>query len=170
LVKDAQALAEKESKLNELRRKITNLRAQNRRLRDEKEPKRRKAQGRRLSRVGEKVLRGLESEESALMARVRSALGMGAPLKSARVWHGGPVVHNKFSTDYIGTGEGNRSYGYGLYYAGKRAVGEYYRDQLSRNRGLGPVRMEKDGRVVEGPEILREYFKTGAHHPVLWRH
>lgn len=84
LIVDAQALAEHEAKLAELRRKVASLQAQNRQLRDEKGSKRRKVGVRKVSRVGERVLRLLESEEVELMARVRSALGTGAALKMAR--------------------------------------------------------------------------------------
>jgi len=42
-------------------------------------------------------------------------------------WHGSPHDHDKFDSSKIGTGEGAQAYGYGLYFAGKREVAEYYR-------------------------------------------
>lgn len=49
----------------------------------------------------------------------------------------GPAYHgtphrgiDKFSTDNIGTGEGNQSYGWGLYFASKKEIGEFYRENL----------------------------------------
>ena len=46
---------------------------------------------------------------------------------SVIAWHGTPHTVDKFSTDKIGTGEGAQAYGYGLYFADRRAVGEQYR-------------------------------------------
>ena len=43
-------------------------------------------------------------------------------------WHGSPYDFSKFTLDHIGTGEGAQVYGWGLYFAGKREVAEYYRD------------------------------------------
>tara|TARA_Y100001963_G_scaffold25507_1_gene34599 strand:- start:1662 stop:6035 length:4374 start_codon:yes stop_codon:yes gene_type:complete len=38
----------------------------------------------------------------------------------------------KFSTDKIGSGEGAQAYGYGLYFAEKKSVAEWYRDKLTK--------------------------------------
>ena len=49
-----------------------------------------------------------------------------------RAYHGTPHRGiDKFSTDKIGTGEGAQAYGWGLYFASKKAVAEYYRGGLS---------------------------------------
>lgn len=47
-------------------------------------------------------------------------------------YHGTPHDFDRFSLDAIGTGEGAQVFGWGLYFAGKRAVSEWYRDKLSR--------------------------------------
>lgn len=49
-------------------------------------------------------------------------------------WHGSPHDFDSFSTDAIGTGEGAQVYGWGLYFAGKKEVAEFYRKKLSGNR------------------------------------
>lgn len=46
-------------------------------------------------------------------------------------YHGSPYDFDKFSLDKIGTGEGFQSFGWGLYFAGKKEVAEFYRRQLS---------------------------------------
>lgn len=46
-------------------------------------------------------------------------------------WHGTPHDVDRFSTEKIGTGEGAQAYGYGLYFAGKRSVAEWYRKKLT---------------------------------------
>jgi hypothetical protein len=46
-------------------------------------------------------------------------------------YHGSPHLFDRFSTEKIGTGEGAQAYGFGLYFAGRKGVAEYYRDTLS---------------------------------------
>lgn len=57
-------------------------------------------------------------------------------------YHGSPHVFDRFSLDKIGTGEGAQAYGWGLYFAGKKAVAEYYRDTLT-------------GRTARGNQIIQ---------------
>src|SRR5690606_11358409 len=47
-----------------------------------------------------------------------------------RAWHGSPSDFDKFSLRRVGSGEGAQGEGYGLYFGDKRAVGEYYRDNI----------------------------------------
>ena len=54
----------------------------------------------------------------------------GLPL-AQMAWHGSPHKFDKFSTDAIGTGEGAQAYGWGLYFAGRKDVAEWYREKLS---------------------------------------
>lgn len=49
-------------------------------------------------------------------------------------WHGSPHTFGKFSLEKVGTGEGAQVYGWGLYFAGKKEVAEYYRTALSNRR------------------------------------
>ena len=49
-------------------------------------------------------------------------------------WHGTPHNVDKFSTDKINTGEGNQTYGYGLYFTDTKAIAEMYRDNV-KDRG-----------------------------------
>ena len=46
-------------------------------------------------------------------------------------FHGTPHQFDKFSLDAIGTGEGAQAYGWGLYFAGKKSIAEFYRDAIS---------------------------------------
>lgn len=48
-------------------------------------------------------------------------------------FHGTPHTVDRFTTQKIGTGEGNQSYGWGMYFAGNRDVAEFYRDSLARD-------------------------------------
>ena len=42
--------------------------------------------------------------------------------------HGSPHKFNKFSTDNIGSGEGNQSFGWGLYFTDNKGIAEHYAD------------------------------------------
>jgi len=57
----------------------------------------------------------------------------GSPVFS-RAYHGTPhrgIEKEGFRLDKIGSGEGNQSYGHGIYFAGNRKVAEHYRTGLS---------------------------------------
>lgn len=59
------------------------------------------------------------------------------PTENARfmvAWHGTPHSVDKFSTDRIGTGEGNLAFGWGLYFTNERKIAEFYRDTLGRDK------------------------------------
>lgn len=49
-----------------------------------------------------------------------------------RAFHGSPHRFDKFSTDHMGKGEGAQAYGWGLYFAGKQEVADYYRETLAQ--------------------------------------
>lgn len=42
------------------------------------------------------------------------------------VWHGSPHEFEKFSTKYMGTGEGNQTYGWGLYFTDREEIARSY--------------------------------------------
>lgn len=54
-------------------------------------------------------------------------------------FHGTPHEFDKFSLDAIGTGEGAQAFGWGLYFAGKRSIAEFYRDQLSQGAHINDI-------------------------------
>lgn len=72
------------------------------------------------------------------------------------VFHGTPHRFDKFTLDHIGTGEGAQAFGWGLYFASRRAVAEYYREQLSASRGKHiEIRIPGGGiRVLDGVQSL----------------
>ncbi len=76
--------------------------------------------------------------------RASNATITGPANYSIGAFHGTPHKVDKFSTDKIGTGEGAQAYGWGLYFAQAKAVGEGYRDQL------GGIRlMTADGQMAD---------------------
>ena len=60
------------------------------------------------------------------MADPRRAVGY------IRAYHGSPHRFDRFDISKLGTGEGNQTYGHGLYFAGREAVAQRYRDELAR--------------------------------------
>jgi hypothetical protein len=59
------------------------------------------------------------------------------------VFHGSPhrgIEREGFKLQAIGTGEGAQAYGWGLYFAGKREIAEWYREKLSGGAEQSPRR------------------------------
>lgn len=67
---------------------------------------------------------------------------------SLSAFHGTPWNVDRFSTEFIGTGEGRQAFGWGLYFAQDIEVAKGYAEKLSR-------------KIINPPEILRKYFKKG---------
>jgi len=57
--------------------------------------------------------------------------------KGIKAYHGSPHSFDRFSTEYIGTGEGAQEFGYGLYFAENEKVAKWYQDQLTANKDVG---------------------------------
>jgi hypothetical protein len=49
-------------------------------------------------------------------------------------YHGGPHTFDKFSTQYIGTGEGNQSFGWGLYFTDLEDIAKGYANTLAKTK------------------------------------
>ena len=56
-------------------------------------------------------------------------------------YHGSPYRFDQFTMDHIGKGEGAQAYGWGLYFAGEKAVAEYYREALGGKAGIPLTQM-----------------------------
>lgn len=67
-------------------------------------------------------------------------------------WHGSGVDHNRFSTQYIGSGEGAQVKGWGLYFADEKGVAEYYKETLSEER------MYSGDQEVKLNDYVKEYI------------
>jgi hypothetical protein len=75
-----------------------------------------------------------------------------AAQRAQTAYHGSPHDFDKFSTEAIGTGEGAQVYGHGLYFAGNKAVAEYYRDELAKRRPAN-LNLLWDGKVTPAADI-----------------
>lgn len=72
-------------------------------------------------------------------------------------YHGSPHIFDRFSTDAIGTGEGAQAYGYGLYFAGKKQIAEFYRGVLTRD-----TYVTADGKQWSPDELQHLNFRVMA--------
>lgn len=73
-------------------------------------------------------------------------------------FHGSPYIFDKFTLERIGSGEGAQAYGWGLYFAGNRAVAEFYRQKLSRS-SLSPTQRELKTAMV-AIRVIPKVVKT----------
>lgn len=79
-----------------------------------------------LGKQFDRVTQGIEFLQSAneLPQDIQNAL------HSVLAYHGTPHNVDNFSTKYIGSGEGNQAYGWGMYFADSKEVAKWYRDNL----------------------------------------
>lgn len=85
-----------------------------------------------------------EEINAALMQLERDRMSQSA-------FHGSPYRFDRFTLEHIGTGEGAQAYGWGLYFAGKREVAEFYRKNLAETATAD--QLEKYftvGKIVQG--------------------
>lgn len=92
-------------------------------------------------RTAEGVMRDMASGRMA----ARDGRGLGRDMDRDMVgYHGGPHDHDGFDTAYIGSGEGAQVYGWGLYFASRREVAEWYRKALTK---MMPVKVRFQGKT-----------------------
>lgn len=79
-------------------------------------------------------------------------------------WHGSPRTFDRFSTDFMGSGEGVQAFGWGLYFTNAREIGEHYRKVLSGKdsdnytvRDTGDPFNPSDLKHVNARAIARRY-------------
>jgi hypothetical protein len=70
--------------------------------------------------------------------------------KNFPAYHGTPHTVDRFSTEKVGTGEGAQAFGWGLYFAESRDVGEGYRDKLAQWTLL-----TSDGKIYDDRKELK---------------
>jgi GNAT superfamily N-acetyltransferase len=75
----------------------------------------------------------VESEELIRTGEITDPL-TGETLRTLEqpAYHGSPHHFERFSLQRIGSGEGGAAFGWGLYFAGKKEVAEFYREQLAQ--------------------------------------
>ena len=68
-------------------------------------------------------------------------------------FHGSPYDFDKFQIDRIGSGEGAQAYGWGLYFAGLRDVGEGYRKKLAREIRIDGIPSPKEEDISDNQNV-----------------
>ena len=84
-------------------------------------------------------------------------------------WHGSPHRFDKFSTEAIGTGEGAQAFGYGLYFSGKKAVADFYRNALDKPRASSPklsAEEQQSATVLEALTTIGKAVEAGENFAV----
>jgi len=87
--------------------------------------------------------------------------------KGIKAYHGSPADFDKFSDEFIGTGEGAQAYGYGHYLAENPQVGKSYRDKLSPRKPVDEADVSFDVENYFGDDIAEhaadraEYMSQG---------
>lgn len=92
-----------------------------------------------------------DNRQAAVRSFTRELNDQGNNVLFQPAYHGSPYRFSKFSLEHMGKGEGAQAYGWGLYFAGKREVAEYYRQTLASRLAEYEV---DDGRVLQGDDSL----------------
>jgi hypothetical protein len=88
-------------------------------------------------------------------------------------YHGTPYDVDKFKLANIGTGEGAQAYGWGLYFAQARSIGERYRKELSGYDELTIVtdKGKKKGQQLDDLDMeAAKYLESGARDAGQFKH
>ena len=87
--------------------------------------------------------------------KANAELAMQVPFNALTAYHGTPhKILGKFDISKVGTGEGNQSYGHGMYFGQAKETGETYRKALSGRTELGE--MPSDPAFIHAVESFRE--------------
>ena len=84
-----------------------------------------------ISRFGKRIVELLESKGILKIHQSMNDKDIPAEALRQAVFHGSPHKFDKFSLEHLGKGEGAQAYGWGLYFASKKAVSEWYRKNLT---------------------------------------
>jgi len=98
--------------------------------------------------------RAIPADASKIVQMPDGAQLVGPTTFSIRAYHGTPHKVDKFSLSKIGTGEGAQAYGWGLYFAESRTVGETYRNNLSKPDNSNLDAWKKVAKALREDELL----------------
>lgn len=110
---------------------------------------------RRVTQVQKAINEKLNANYQDLLAQLK--LDIDQEIMKMVAWHGSPHVHDKFRMDKVGTGEGQQVYGYGLYFADREEVADWYRETYApQNKWRQKDRVT--GITLNGNTILDTYL------------
>ena len=101
--------------------------------------------------------RPVTAADQASALRIASAASQFGPadVGAIKAFHGSPADFNAFSDKYIGTGEGAQAFGRGHYSAGAESTGQYYKDVLTREKGLSTVWKDRAGNTLDFADLAQ---------------
>jgi len=73
---------------------------------------------------------------------------------SSEAWHGAGKWFDRFSTKVMGSGEGVQAYGWGLYFASKKQIAEWYRNAMTKRNERKAKRKITYGSYPYDPLIM----------------
>lgn len=88
----------------------------------------------------------MQEESSVTMVIPDAAISL-----AQSAFHGTPHRFDRFSLEAIGTGEGAQAYGWGLYFAGRKEVAEWYRDELTARNNYSLMRADGEKFTYKNP-------------------
>ena len=118
------------------------------------------------SKIRKEIKKKLEQENSRIK-RIQGDKPMfmlrGFPIRG---YNGGASSFDKFDLSFVGTGEGNTAYGWGMYFSSKIEIAEWYANTqagevVPRNYKIGPFHVIKDGKKVihSAEDLYRKKMK-----------
>lgn len=118
--------------------------------------------------IEKKIAADLSKKSATAIERLKAKFGI-EPILQMTAWHGSPHRFEKFDSSKIGTGEGNQSYGHGLYFAEAEEVADFYKDMLSRNsvqikseiKRIDELIAERENRIANEQKTLELIKKDG---------
>lgn len=76
-------------------------------------------------------------------------------------YHGTPHQFDKFSLEHLGRGEGNQTYGWGLYFAGNKEVAEWYRKTLAKRNQGNSLTDDMRAILIDGKPLVDQFNIEG---------
>ena len=102
------------------------------------------------------VMESIASGELGSRRSPMAGLRQNASARAMVAYHGSPHDFDMFSTDAMGTGEGNQAYGWGLYFTDTIGVAEHYRLQSSNDISVNGFRHTANGKYDIGKTNAEE--------------
>lgn len=113
---------------------------------------------------------GNKNDRARAIAELAESIDEGNILFQPSLYHGSPHIFKRFSTDAIGTGEGNQAYGWGLYFTEDEAIARHYANNVvfskdAENEIINQIARAElnfaDGDRAEAIESLKETLRQG---------
>ncbi len=126
---------------------------------EQQQPEPQQPEQQQLEEPAQKESIDVENYRSSLEERIpngaafENAVVAPAGLQYLPAFHGSPFDFDRFDINKIGEGEGSQAFGYGLYFAGLRQVGEGYQAKLAKDIRVDGVTAPSENEVLQNTQI-----------------